>query len=338
MIRLCALVLLVPQIAHAGELVTNPGDDLEELIVPTEPQDLTAYRVDADIFGWNKDFSQLGCIGMELQRKPDGEQTGEAFLLVFPTETVEPIHNVHTLYITQGPSPHNPLAMYDVRDRMFGIDVVFQRMWPKRPTRKWKRGAMKVEMVWEKVVAGDRCEPAVGFILDWKGRRRFQPHERLPDISVSCERLKVTDNRTYWGRKDVAAVMPRFELGSVPQHENSFRHPVSAVWDRGRELDIRIVSDSNGPAIADAKKVLSRYGRVRVERRAVSGRMLRVAPDIEILGARLLGDLRADNAEVLEDGPDIVFEIGPAKVSRPLKLPGESTYVSVPPQGRRRSR
>lgn len=337
-------VLLLSAPVVAGELITKPGADLEELIVPDGPQDLTAYRVDADVFGWNKDFTQLGCIGMELKRKPNGEQTGETFLLVFRTTSVEPIHNVHTLYITQGPTPHNPLAMFDVRDRMFGIDEVFQRMWRKRPTRKWRKGAMKVEMVWEKVMSGDRCEPAVGFILDWKGKRRFQPHEQLPDISVSCDRLRVTDNRTYWGRADVAAVMPRFELGSVREHEDSFRHPVSAVWSRARELDIRIVTNVTGPELQKAKATLARYGRVRVVPGNPVGRVLHVAPDIQVLGARLLGDLEADDAEVLDDGGgDLVYALGEARAlsrtdKEQLNPRSESAKYDIPLQGRRKSR
>ncbi|MEO0814322.1 MAG: hypothetical protein AAFY60_15780, partial [Myxococcota bacterium] len=159
--------------ALAGEVRMRPGVSREGLMVPDENRDYSAHRVDADVFGWNKDFTQVGCIGLDLYRRPNSEQNGESFLLVFDTDSVKPVHNVQTLYNTAAPNPENPPPLMDVRDRMWGIDVVFQRLWPKRPKRKWTKGYMKTEILWEPVPVGDgRCEPAVGFLLKWKGQSR----------------------------------------------------------------------------------------------------------------------------------------------------------------------
>ncbi len=308
------LILLAAGVAQAGDVRVRPGQTLEGLVVPESHTDWSAHRVDADVFGWNKDFTEVGCIGLDHHRKPNSEITGESFLLVFKTDSVEPIHNVHSLYDTAAPNPEDPPPLMDVRDRMFGIDVVFQRMWPKRPKRKWYRGAMKVDMLWEKVPVGEsRCEPSVGFMLSWRGERRFLPHQQLSDIRVSCEILRLTNNRTYWGRKDVAVVLPKFEFGSRPQNEQSFRYPVSARWDLARQLEIRVKSELPARQLTRARRALGQYGQVRLVGGAARRGVLTVKRDLETLALTLRRAIPGiERVEVTDEGdaPDIVLELG----------------------------
>lgn len=308
------LILFASVVAHAGDVRIRPGQSLEGVVVPEGPQDWSAHRVDADVFGWNKDFSEVACIAMDQYRKPDSEITGESFLLVFETDSVKPLHNVHSLYDTAAPNPEDPPPLMDVRDRMFGIDVVFQRMWPKRPKRKRPRGAMKVDMLWEKVPVGEsRCEPAVGFMLSWKGESRFVPHQRLSDIRVSCDILRLTNNRTYWGRKDVAVVMPKFEYGSRPQNEHSFRYPVSARWDLARPLDILVKSDLPARSVAPARRALNRYGRVAMSGEEARAGVLTVKSDLQALALTLQREIPGIARVIVDEsdaGPDVVLELG----------------------------
>ncbi|MEM6732280.1 MAG: hypothetical protein AAF658_12045, partial [Myxococcota bacterium] len=215
---ICVFLLSWP--ALAGTVRTEQGKSLDAVVTPTGPRDFSAHRVDAEVFGWNKDFSELGCLGMELVRDRTSQIVGESFLLVFPTDSVKPRHNVQTLFNSDAPNPNDPPPLMDVRDRMWGIDEAFQRLWPKRPKRKRPRKAMKVEVLWEKIeVEEGLCQPAVGFVLRWKGETRVLPHQRLKDIQTGCALLEMTDNRTYWGRKDIAAAMPRFDFSTNPDKE-----------------------------------------------------------------------------------------------------------------------
>ncbi len=57
-------------------------------LLPQLDADLSAHRVDTDIFGWNKDFTEMAAIGSDIFRYPKGKQRGEAFLLVFDIDSV----------------------------------------------------------------------------------------------------------------------------------------------------------------------------------------------------------------------------------------------------------
>ncbi|MEL7305754.1 MAG: hypothetical protein AAGJ56_07980 [Myxococcota bacterium] len=345
-VGLCLLLGVIGVTADAGaaEVRARPSDSFEHLVKPDAKHDYSAYRVDSEVFGWNKDFSEVGCIGMELTRKPDSAQLGEAFLLVFKTDSVEPLHNVHTLYISQS-AFEQPIPLVDVRDRTKGIDFVYRRMWPRKPKKKWYRGAMRVETVWEPVAKGDgSCEPAVGFILRWKGQKRFQPHHRLTDIRESCSLLRLTNQRVYWGRRDVAVALPRFDFGTQPQNEHSFRHPVSAVWSQARAL--KLVVRGQGPSeLRDrARKVFKRFGSVDVDHRRADTEGLVVRQDLEHLGRRFARELGVDTLTVVEEGPDVVLHIGAPARPTPLESGATDEELAthlprrIPPHGRRKRR
>ena len=65
---------------------------------------------------------------------------------------------------------------------------------------------MDIEPIWEFVEDAGACTPAVGFLMKWKGQVRYQPHLRMK-LSADCQLLRYTDHRTYWGKKDIGAVM-----------------------------------------------------------------------------------------------------------------------------------
>ena len=77
-------------------------------LMPKPGQDLSAHRVDTDVFGWNKELTEVAAIGLDVKRGVRGEQRGEGFVLVFDIGQVVPKHNVHVLYITQAAMPHDP--------------------------------------------------------------------------------------------------------------------------------------------------------------------------------------------------------------------------------------
>lgn len=340
-LAIAALVLVFGGVSHAwaGEIRSSPGQTTENLVVPGADEDFSAYRVDADVFGWNRDYSELACLGMELKRRPDSSQIGEAFLLTFPVETIEPNHNVHVLFISHGATPHNPLPLYDVRDRIWSIDEIYQRLWPKRPKRKRPQGAMKVELIWDKVeVSRNVCQPAVGFVMHWKGTMRFQPHLVLDDVRVSCPLLRLTDNRIYWGKRDVAAAMPRFDFSTDPKHEQSFRHPVSALWRRGRALEFVLRGpDGDSLEIVDARKALESFGKVRIEEHENAAHGVLAKSELEILARRIAWSLHLPLLPGEPPSGDVHITLG-GKREVTGDPRGKPAPALLSPQGRRKAR
>ena len=55
----------------------------QNALMPEVNADLSAHRIDCDVFGWNKDFTEVAALGLNLVRYPRGKQRGEGFLLVF---------------------------------------------------------------------------------------------------------------------------------------------------------------------------------------------------------------------------------------------------------------
>jgi hypothetical protein len=277
--------------------------------------------VDADVFGWSKDFAEMGALGSEVKRFPRGKQRGEAFLLVFDIGSITPKHNVHVLYITQADMPHDPLPIDDVRERMWAIDYQYQNMWPRRPKRKWYRGAMKIETlsVLDKVQP-TVCQPAVGFVMQYKGQWRYQPHQGMK-IEAPCSNLRTSDVRTYWAKKDLGAVMIRFDY-SPDASEQSIRIPLSAAWSLGESLRITLRTDRprNHPATVRLLESLGRYGRVDLEVDGDATGPARVACDEEHryaalqiahdLGGELSAPIQTDDADAPEHRAHLVVRVG----------------------------
>ncbi len=259
---LVAGLVLAPATTLGQGSGAPPGGQAE---MPDINADLTAYRIDSEVFGWNKKFTEVAALGSEVRRGKHGEHRGEMFLLVFDIGSLISKHNVHVLHITQAALPHDPIPLEDVRNRMWGIDVVFQNKWPRRPKRKHFRGAMTIEPIWESVDLGEGvCQPTIGFMLSYKGKRRYQPHQQIPDIKAPCDHLRMKDQRIYWAKKDLGAVMMRFDY-SPTDNEISFRFPLSASWNLARtvQLVLRAPDPANKAAV---RKTLSVYGPVKKER------------------------------------------------------------------------
>lgn len=264
---LAAAVLLAPATVLAQGAGAPPGGQAE---MPDLNADLTAYRVDSEVFGWNKKFTEVAALGSEVRRGKRGEHRGEMFLLVFDIGSLIAKHNVHVLHITQAALPHDPIALEDARERMWAIDVVYQNKWPRRPKRKHFRGAMTIEPIWESVDLGDGiCQPTVGFMLSYKGTRRYQPHHQIPDIKAPCDHLRMKDQRIYWAKKDLGAVMIRFDY-STTDNEISLRFPLSASWNLARPVKITLRAPDPAKK-AGVRKTLSVYGSVKKERGGGSG-------------------------------------------------------------------
>ena len=233
--------------------------------MPNIDDDLSAYRIDCDVFGWNRSFTEVGAIASEVRRTARGAHRGEAFMLVFEVGSVVAKHNVHVLEITQAALPHDPIPLEDIRNRIWGIDWVFQQKWPKRPKRKRPKGAMKIEPIWESVeIEPGLCRPTVGFLLTHRGKRRYQQHQSLPDVRAPCDHLRLTDSRIYWGKKDLGVAIMRFDY-SANANETSIRLPVSAGWRLAESIQMVLRAPTRHPATGAVKKVLSEYGKVTVE-------------------------------------------------------------------------
>ena len=328
---LMLVMMLEPPTAHSqrseGALMPKPGDDF------------SAYRVDSDVFGWNRDFTEMGALGMEVRRYPKGKQRGEAFLLVFDIGAVEPKHNVHSIYITQADAPHAPLPIADVRDKMWAVDFQYRNMWPKRPKRKHFKGAMTVEPIWEFVeTKASVCQPAVGFIMRHKGQSRFLPLQRLT-ITAPCNILQKTDHRVYWAKRDLAAVMIRFDFSPNEINEMSARYPLSASWKQGKRLNIVALLDDahQGSGKSEVLKAAGNIAQVRFERTDRStpqGVEFRKAH--RYLALRFARLLRIPLGQEINEGPDLRVimtstEPSPAEDGSAFLSPQRTQGSNTPP-------
>ncbi len=279
--------------AHAPAALAGNTHDTNRIKtrVPTIQQDLTAYRADSDVFGWNRNFTVMGAIGSEIQRYPKGKQRGEIFMVIYDIGSVIPKHNVHVLYITQADMPHDPLPIDDVRDKMWGIDHQFQKMWPRRPKRKRPRSAMHVETLWYiQKIGENKCSPWIGFALRFGKKLRYQVHQPTK-LRVSCGLLEYTDHRTYWGRNDIAGVMIRFDHSDHKENESSTRIPFTVAWKLGKEVRavIRTQRPSSDPLLKKLKSSLGHYASsIQVEKAEVpAGLYASYAPGYQHLAAQL---------------------------------------------------
>jgi hypothetical protein len=222
--------------------VTKP-----ELLVHDQGDDLSASRLDCEVFGWNRAFTEVAAVGADTRRGPRGKHRGEAFLLVYALGQGLPIHNVIAHNITHPDLPHDPIPIDDARDLTWVIENSYLDMWPRRPKHKRPPQGMQVKLIWDPLqVKNGLCTPLVGFSLHWHGMSRFQQFMPV-DMQVDCRNLRQTDSRVYWGKADVAAAMVRFDFPLREANERSARFVVSAAWRMARELNIVVIGQANVP-------------------------------------------------------------------------------------------
>ena len=245
-----------------------PPKTQTDLLIHPQNADLSAYRLDCEVFGFSKDFKQIGAAGTEVYRGPKGKHRGEAFLLVYNIGQPLPVHNIVAHVITHADLPHDPVPIEDARDMMWVIENSYLAMWPRRPNYKKPKGWMTVETLVQPLAqGGDICTPAVGFALTLRGKHRYMPFIPL-DMKVSCGLLKNTDNRTYWGKRDVAASMVRFDYSPSEDNEHSARFVVGSSWEKARAL--KVVVEESAPFSRSSedmlRQTLSRLGNVQFRR------------------------------------------------------------------------
>jgi hypothetical protein len=267
-----------------------------DVVDPNE--DFSAHRLDSEVFGWSKDFKEVAVLGSNITRGRASEQRGERMLLVFDVGVLTPKQNLQVDFHTQAALPHDPIPIPDVREWMWNIGYEYPKMWPKKPQKKQPKGAIKIEPVWEFNGLGDNlCQPIVGFVLEWKGEKRYQPHQQL-ELRGDCDRLRYTDHRTYWGKKDLGAVMIRFDHGP-PKNEASVRFVLSASWELAQpvHLLIRTATEVTPAELERVKSLLATYGNPRVESGS-SGTTWAIAyqPSFIYLAHRLAAQLNGEVA------------------------------------------
>ncbi len=314
-----AALLLVGATAHANSYAGNNG------VMPNGYSDHSATRVDTEVFGWSESFDAVAAVATNVTRAPTGRVRGKVLMVAWPTSSMRAIENIELNVITAAELPHDPAILDEAKMKLMEVDYNIGRMYPMRPKKKKPDGWMNVETLWDPVATGKTCQPAVGFILEARGQVRYQPHEVIADIKASCKDLRMTNVRTYWGRPDVAVAMAKFDF-SPDDHEMSFRQPVSARWNRAREL--RILVRTNDPKSSRTDRVtraLAKYGRIRIEgvgRQQKSGVVS--TQDLALLANRLGNevDLPREPGNV-EGGADIVVTLGD---DDPVRAAASSRY------------
>lgn len=301
-----AALLTLSATASAGNYAGNNG------IMPGGYSDHSATRVDTEVFGWSEDFDAVAAVATNATRGPRGGVRGKVLMVVWPTSSMRAIENIEINIMTAAELPHDPVGLDEAKSKLMDVDYNLGRMYPMRPKKKKPDGWMNVETLWDPVTSGKTCQPAVGFILEARGQIRYQPHEVIPDIKANCKDLRMSNVKTYWGRPDVAVAMAKFDY-SPDDHEMSFRQPVSARWNRAREL--RILVRTNDPKSSRTDRVtraLAKYGRIRIEgvgRQQKSGVVS--TQDLALLANRLGNEivLPRESGSV-EGGADIVVTLG----------------------------
>ena len=301
-LAMLCLVLAAPVGAKKKKAEKEPKYRLPQAEMTQPGDDLSAHRIDADVWGWSKDYGKMAVVGSDVKRTEDGAHRGWTFVMVFEVGSLEPEFKVISTRVTQAALPHNPEPLYDVRDRMWSVEYNFQRTYPKRCKLKQPKGAMSIEPIWELVEDDGACTPAVGFLMTWRGRIRYQAHQRMK-LTADCELLRYSDHRTYWGRKDIGAVMIRFDWGP-PKNEASVRFPLAASWQRGRPLTIAV----RGSRPQTVRDTVSSYGEVEVDAAAGGGEGWRVhygADDLVYLAHRIAAQIGGTVARERAEGADI---------------------------------
>lgn len=336
--------------ADEDDLLTVP-----ELLVPKRGQDVSAYRFDSDVFGWNKSFTQVAGISSDVTRGPKGKHRGEVFMVVYPVGHSVPVHNIQVHVITHADFPDDPVPLDDVRDMMWTLEnPTWLDKWPKRPHRKPAKGFMKVTPIWDPMsadtlahsVAGPpgfetapamtdqaQCTPGVGFILHYKGHTRVVPHVGL-DLKARCDLLKLKDNRIYWAKPDLAVDMARFDFSPKPTNEESARFVVSAAWHQAEA--IHFVASAGHPMDMATRRLITHatqnLGPVRFVTQAKHKPVddaealvaITAAPKWLALGRRVARSLGAGNIDIAADeaaGATLTLYFGVPKAMAPPAPP-----------------
>lgn len=345
--------------AEEGGLLTVP-----ELLVPKRGQDLSAYRYDSDVFGWNKAFTQVAAISSEVTRGPKGMHRGEVFMVVYPLGHTIAVHNIQVHVVTHADFPEDPVPLDDVRDMMWTLEnPTWLDTWPKRPRRKRAKGYMQVVTIWDPMNADTmahsiegpavletaplatdhvQCTPAVGFVLHHKGQTRVVPHAAL-DFKTNCSLLKLRDSRIYWAKPDLAAAMVRFDFSPKTTNEQSARFVLSAAWHQAEAL--QFVASASHPMGAAARRLITRathsFGPVRFvvqsKHTAVDDAealvAITAAPKWLALARRIAHTLGAGNIDIAADDTaqkTITLYFGVPKTmtpAAPLAPPSQATAM-----------
>ena len=246
----------------------GPSFTKPDLYVHPAGADLSAARLDTEVFGWNKTFTEVAAVGSDVLRGPRGKHRGEVYMLVYRISDGRLLHNVITHNITHPDLPHNPIPMDDVRDLTWTIENPYQNMWPVRPHYSRPKTGATVKTLWASVPAGtgaagaakgaadELCTPFIGAHMAWKSEHRLVNLTAV-DMTVSCALLKRGDERVYWGRDDVAAVMARFDYNNLPNNEKSARFVHSLVWGQGVSPKVALVGEiHSAAAVADLRRLM----------------------------------------------------------------------------------
>ena len=307
----------------------------EYAYVPAPGADHTAHRIDCDVFGWNRDFTEMAVLVSEVERGPGGKQRGEISVVVYRIDSIIPVRNVHVLYVTQADMPHDPLPIADIREKMWTIGDGFEHLWDRRPKRRQFPGAMVVDAVFDPVeVSPGVCRAAVGFMLTWRGRLRYQPHEVLR-FDMPCSPLHHTDTRIYWAKRDLAAAMVRVDYGENEKNEYSTRMPLPVVWARAHtpKLLLRSGWPKGHKEIRLLVEKLYRFGDVEVEYVAA----LRQArprvdwgKDFSFIAQRIAKDISGVVGGPMSAGMDAVISAGPSPRDGEGSAPETEARQAIP--------
>jgi hypothetical protein len=217
--------------------------------------------------------------------------------------------NMHVNVITGATAAGDlPLPMPVANDWLWSAGYQIQKTWPKRGTREPGASFMKIKPLYDFLEVGrGQCVPWVGFLLTYKGVRKYQMHQRT-ELQAPCAALRYTDTETWWGKAEIGVTLMRFDYGTA-ENEKSMRIPVQALWKQARALKIQVVHEAKVPkgVLAHVKKELGVYGGVSVVA-SKDGGLLRhahtssvevaYAQGYEALAQRLAGVLKGGVASV----------------------------------------
>lgn len=282
-------------------------------IVPNAMTDHTATRVDADVFGWSTDFTEMAAVALTTHRNARGGQRGQVLIVVWNVGSIEPIHSFEASVITAAELPHAPIPVPEAKDKLDNVDYNMGSQWPMRPKKIRPNGWMTVDTIWDPVKLGPNdCAPAVAFVVSNGEDVRFVPHTRVPDIKAPCDQLRMSHVRTYWAKEDLAAVMAKFDW-SPDDHEISFRQPFAVPWRSARALRFLVRSDApNDARTMRVVRALGLYGKVRVAAgsAAANSNSITTTPQLKLLGERFAKELGIQLASGPAEGDiDIVVNL-----------------------------
>ncbi len=269
------LALLWANLAQAFEsnsMAPGTGDSAADetrafdvnAVLPRGNENLTAMRVDSEVFGWNKEYTEMASVILEVYRDPRGAQSGEVAVVVFPIGSTVPVYNIHMIDVSQNARPHNPGALDTVTDLAWAAGDGSQKMWPQKPIHRRPKNGMQILPLWEYTPIGDGiCSPSVGFMLRMNGVVRYQPHI-LITMKSACEYLKYIGARIYWAKADLGAIMIRFDYTPNEENEHSFRYPLSVAWKNALpvHMQLRTSMPINHPQVKKIRSRFEQFGKV----------------------------------------------------------------------------